>query len=157
MPLKDHPRFPPLPSLAEDRNPGHSDRGAERGADSLPLPYLLPPEVERFSEDALVAILFEQGRGIPALIGSLAGHCLQASLAPGKTNRRDGLRHPRTPGDGIRRNKPLPMSSPQCGSWLPGRLPAISPPPGRLPALNGQHRPLPGSPRHPVPPGLHPL
>ena len=37
-----------------------------------------PPQVERFSADAL-AILFEQGRGIPALIGSLAGQCLKAS------------------------------------------------------------------------------
>jgi type II secretory pathway predicted ATPase ExeA len=39
---------------------------------------LSPREVERFSEDAL-AILFEQGRGIPALIGTLAGQCLKAS------------------------------------------------------------------------------
>jgi len=37
-----------------------------------------PQAIERFSDDAL-SILFEQGRGIPALIHSFAGHCLKIS------------------------------------------------------------------------------
>jgi len=53
--------------------------GVQREELSPFLSHIFSPQaVERFSADAL-SILFEQGRGIPALIGSLAAHCLKVS------------------------------------------------------------------------------